>query len=681
MSRSKIISIPLVPLALLLVTFAPFLFRLGFYWDDWAQLLNRHLNGTGSFWLYFSDRPFSAWTHILYMPVMGDANWRWQALCILLRWLSALALGTLLIALWPKNHAQAFMASLIFCVLPVFTQQPISVAYSQHWTQYLLFLLSLLFMTISVRQTRRHFLFTALGLLFQLLHFSITEFFLGTELIRPILLWMLTSQPRPKPGRIQRFTRTMKLWLPYLLILILFVVWRVVVMGFAVGDLKSPALAIGLAAAPGGTILRLAGHITSDLYDVTFGSLLKIFNLQLNVLNPSILLSTATVFLVALLMVVYLTRVFPSLVWSEMPFLWWKQAAPLGLLILVLGFFPLWILDHSMTTLPDSYHADRFALPSMFGLAILGAAIIDWMTSSTQNKLILLAILVGLMSGFQVRNSNEYRWLTIQQQRFYRQLSWRAPMLQPGTALLIEEVIFPFQGIFPTASAVNLLYPPSPAAGRALPYWIYSIRPRYETRNPQAGAASLHTNFRVWVFDGSTDDSIVLANGGEKQNCLWVLGPHDDDNPDISPLLKKWAAISNTGRIQTVAPPGWQPSEDLFGPESASSWCYFFEKADLARQFGDWQSAASLGDQARDAGYSPASPGSNNPFEWLPFIEAYARTGRWEDAGQLALDGFNYDNRYREMLCRRWQQLAVAVPASPADLAIQEEIGSALGCP
>ena len=61
-------------------------------------------------------------------------------------------------------------------------------------------------------------------------------------------------------------------------------------------------------------------------------------------------------------------------------------------------------------------------------------------------------------------------------------------------------------------------------------------------------------------------------------------------------------------------------------------WCYFYEKAALARQRGDWQEVINLGEQAEKAGLKPY-----DRIEWLPFLEAYARHGDLKKARNLAL--------------------------------------------
>jgi len=43
-----------------------------------------------------------------------------------------------------------------------------------------------------------------------------------------------------------------------------------------------------------------------------------------------------------------------------------------------------------------------------------------------------------------------------------------------------------------------------------------------------------------------------------------------------------------TGKDMPVMP------EDIFGKEPPHTWCYYYEKAELARQAGDWEQVAKL---------------------------------------------------------------------------------------
>ena len=64
------------------------------------------------------------------------------------------------------------------------------------------------------------------------------------------------------------------------------------------------------------------------------------------------------------------------------------------------------------------------------------------------------------------------------------------------------------------------------------------------------------------------------------------------------------------------------PQEFAFGNEPEHSWCYYYEKAELASQLGDWNQVAALGEEALRLELHP-----NDRSEWLPFLYGYAISG------------------------------------------------------
>ncbi len=73
------------------------------------------------------------------------------------------------------------------------------------------------------------------------------------------------------------------------------------------------------------------------------------------------------------------------------------------------------------------------------------------------------------------------------------------------------------------------------------------------------------------------------------------------------------------------------PSAIHLGAGPERGWCYYYEKADLARQTQDWQSVRELGDKAIfRQGFI-----TSLDTELMPFILAYALGGEWQKATEL----------------------------------------------
>jgi hypothetical protein len=230
--------------------------------------------------------------------------------------------------------------------------------------------------------------------------------------------------------------------------------------------------------------------------------------------------------------------------------------------------------------------------------------------------------------------------------------------------------------LFSTSAALNLLYPHSPDtmhANSSLPYWWYTLSPRYDiNRLTEPVELSFSTRFRSLQFKGGTPNTLLIHYDPAQSNCLWVITTQDQEEPGLPRLVKAMSSISNTGRILPQPANQWQPPAELFGPEPKQDWCYFYEKADLARQYQQWDQVAELGDQALQAGYSPDDSRSNAPREWMPFVEAYARLGRWSEAAEISRQALQKGKEFQAPVARVWKELEQTQPAHPdKDAALQ----------
>ncbi len=651
------------PLALLALVFAGFGLlapRLGFYWDDWAQLLAGQLYGVDRYWRYFAfDRPTSAWTHALVMPLLGAKPVHWQVFTLSLRWLTAVAVWWTLSSVWQHHRRQATFVALLFAVYPVFTQQQISLAYHQHWLQYLLYWLSLGGMVQAVRQRRYRLPFSLLSLTTMLLHLSITEFFLGAEMLRPALLWLALAQDETLyPARLKS---TLRRWLPYALILLAYLVWRFVLMPFSNGDPHSLALFERIAAQPGAALFDLFKRSVGDTLYIVLGNWSNVIDLDLvNFQRPSTWFSWLAGIAVLAGMLMYLNRARFAPSSPEEDERWSRQAALLGAAAVVMSTLPIWVVDDAILLFLDPDHADRFALVAMVGASLLWVAYLEWAVKRAGHKYFVLCLTLALAVGFHLRNANEYRWRWEEQKNFYWQLVWRAPAIQPQTAILTEEIPFAYQGLFSTSAAINLLYP-QPTAPERLAYWMYSLIPG--RIHSQPGSIDFHTQMRMFYFEARAANAVLVQPVFQMSNCIWVLSKNDGENPYLSPLTKGWLSVSNLGRIGAQPIRSDYPPAEIFGDPPQQTWCYYFQKADLARQMQDWQQVINLGNQAQAQGYRPTANSANSPHEWMPFIEGYAHSGQWQEAISLSSDAYHLDRNYQQQLCAVWQRIDESAPA------------------
>lgn len=667
-------SVPVALLLLLVVSFGLLIPWLGFYWDDWETILVAKLFPTAEFWDYFpTDRPLAGWTYTVLAPLLGTRPLNWHLATLLLRWLTVSAMWWVFVRVWPGNWRQVTRAALLFAVYPVFIKQPISVAFHQHWLGYGLYFISLAFMLRAHEQSRCYWLLTLFSVGALGLNLAIFEYFAGIELLRPILIW-ISLKPASLSGR-KRWMRTLREWLPYLALLLAFSAWRLWFAAENPEGANSPRLLFDIVSQPIAALaelLKLAGEGT---FRVVVSGWLNV--LESRFIYPQlrfIFISWGIGAASALVVAVYVARLTQRPEDQDLDSGGWaKQAISVGLVAVILGLLPIWLTGRQAL---GGLFSDRFALAAMLGASLVWAGVLEWMRHAWRGFAIILGLLIAASVALHLRVGNDYRWSWIDQSRFYWQLYWRAPSITPQTALIAENDIF---GYVRPSFSTNLVYL-QPQASRELAYWFYSLEDDFQTGLDRLfGGGQIGLRARQFHFSASTDDLLVIHTPASPK-CLWILGPEHLDEPGLPYSVSRVMAIADLGRIGPNPTSDSYPPTDIFGPEPDHTWCYYFEKGDLARQLGRWDEVAGLADQARLLGYWPANPLSSSPHEWLLFIEAYGRTGRWGDAEEITLAAFESDSEYRLVLCSLWKQWERKTVSDPEKGQSYEQVRENLQC-
>jgi hypothetical protein len=659
-----------VPFGLLVVLVASFgllIPWLGFYWDDWSVLMTARMRGISGFWEYYAyDRPFSAWTYVVFMPILKTNPITWQIFSLLLRWGTAACFWIALGNLWPKHQREAVLAAFLFAIYPIFDQQAISVAFSQHWICYFLYCLSIALMILAWRKKGPiAWLLTLCAVLAAGLQIFTLEYFVGLELLRPFLLWILVSER--KETRLRTASTILVRWLPYLLAMTIFVLWRLFFLKLPAPDPNTPSLLFNFFAAP----LKVATHLLQlALQDIGFmlitvwANLFKAENIQLD--DRFILFSWALAAAVATGLFFFLQRMLKDETSTPAPqgrWTWPVQAAGIGIISILCGMLPIWLTDRQVMV---GMHSDRFGMPAMLGASLLVVAFISWLGISQTKRLLFICLLVGMAAGAHLRTSNDYRWAWVSQSRFYWQMAWRAPSIQPNTSIFAEGEFLSYMSGNAITTGIDLLYAPPKNPTYILPYYFYSLGRYYGYRMPDflSGIPTQENSYRIYHFNGNTRDALVIDYSPADNNCLHVLSSQDGNMPGLPPLTSKALVNSNLSLIQSGPTQSGYPPADIFGPQPDLPWCHIYQQAELARQMGNWQQVNSLAEQAIQKGFSLKNGSSNTPYEWLPFIEGYARTGHLDSAKQLSEDILAKNKLMSVRLCELWSKIHDDMPKS-----------------
>ncbi len=166
--------------------------------------------------------------------------------------------------------------------------------------------------------------------------------------------------------------------------------------------------------------------------------------------------------------------------------------------------------------------------------------------------------------------------------------------LKKDTLLLTAELPFVYFSDNSLTAPLNWIYAPD-FHGKQMPYMLYAAEARHEESlvNFDPGIP-VQQPYRATYFDGSTSQSIVLFF--TPPGCLKVVDPETDKRmPQKPKFISDMMPLSRQSLILTDGNASAKPPEQIFGPEPEPGWCYYFEKAELARQMGDWQEVCQAG--------------------------------------------------------------------------------------
>ncbi|MGD8405910.1 MAG: hypothetical protein PVJ21_19805 [Anaerolineales bacterium] len=670
-------------LALLLIAFFSygiFIFQQGFHWDDWGfAWLIRTLGKPGLFDYFATNRPFLAYVYSVTTSLFGANPLPWHLFSLLMRWLTAVSLLWVLRLIWPERPRETFLATVFFLVYPGFNQQAIAITYSHFFLAQTLLFVSIGLMILFARQPRRLWWAGVLGLICAAYNLFSTEYFFGLELLRPFLLWLGLRQgwPEWKP----RLKRTALSYLPFFLTLLGYLYWRYFVLGFY---LYQPALVSELGESPVSRFVHLPRSIWEQWQVASWEAWEQVFQVpDFSAYGPRLTLIYLVVLLLTGIGLYGLVKLAREDVRAGWRFVF--QWAGLGLVAMLLAGIPFLVTDLPLKlTFPNS----RFTLPFALGVSFLLVALLtlipDW-----NKKLLLASALVALAVGLQFNNGYLWREDWKLQKSFFWQMAWRIPDLEQGSILLSSDTPFDYSSDNSLTFPLNLIYAPENHSTKIdYAYFFVSVRLGNELEALKPGLP-IHQDYLAATFDSSSDQ--IVAVHYSPPGCFRVLHPlYDQDLPlapsigDIAdrwleagvPVLPRTAAdalvLSNPEQIISKRT-GTLELPAMLGPEPEHQWCYYFEKADLARQAGDWAQVAEIGDQVFSIPYYP-----DDFSEYLSFIEAYARIGRWEDARELTRRTANFMPILRPALCAIWQRVEHDPESSigPAQIEkMKEEIG------
>jgi hypothetical protein len=259
---------------------------------------------------------------------------------------------------------------------------------------------------------------------------------------------------------------------------------------------------------------------------------------------------------------------------------------------------------------------------------------------------VFTAVLVFFAVMTQYANNLRFAADWTETQKMWQEFTWRVPGLEKGTTLM---------GFYPgeTQEGYSIWAPAS------LFYFTDSQEIDLSAEVVNDGTVkNLQINepferiHRSFYFFHQYDKALIFSKPTSK-SCLRLL---DGEHPEISIYDRNTIQLAaDFSRLEQITNED-RLDEAMFNEiigieENDNSWCYFYEKADLARQFNRWDDVIALEQEVQNKGLEPY-----DVIEWMPFIEAYAYSGEHGYAGQL-IDDVNKVSYYKKSACAYYTSL------------------------
>jgi hypothetical protein len=309
----------------------------------------------------------------------------------------------------------------------------------------------------------------------------------------------------------------------------------------------------------------------------------------------------------------------------------------MGALNILFAISPV-ILSGRQIDLYDPYKS--YGLHPIPGVVLFITGLV-FMLQEKFRRAVLIA-LVGISVATQVLNADYWEQYWNIQRDMAWQLTWRAPDIRDDT-LVMASISGGFnpQQDYEIWGPANLIYNPGPVQAPAIQAEVlnadtaYSIL-RGEVKNNHVRDIRLHRDF----------NNLLLISYPSSISCFQVIdGSLPVYSGSESLLVRQVGTFSRVDRILPAGTPPIPPAS-IFGVEPPHDWCYYYQKASLARQSGDWEAVGRLYDQVLELGLE-----TDDKSEIIPFFEGLVNLGRYEDARTLYREQIKGQTEVRFPLC------------------------------
>lgn len=640
--NETVISILLILLTTVL-TYGINIPKLGYYYDDWYVLWSGQARGAQSLISLFStDRPFMGVIYSYIYPILGDKIINWHLYALLWRFIGGLAFFWILRLIWPKQKYLTTLMTVLFIVYPGFLSQPDANTKQNHLYGFGTALLSIALMLQAMKTNNRIWKITygILSLILTANYLFIYEYMIGFEGTRLLLLGFVLFQDGFKKFK-SLAIETLKRFLPYAAVTAGFLYWRIFIFESSRNATDASKLAGDYLGNLPYMSIRLILETAKDFLDT---SILAWFVKPYQYISSATYSSLGNAVLIALLvmtLVFFYTVIFKK--WwgveyneTETPQLM-KQFLWIGAFAVVFAVAPV-IFSGRQVDLYDAYKS--YGLHPIGGVVLFVTGIL--LMLQPQFRRVVLMALIGISVSTQALNADYWGQFWTLERETWWQLTWRAPDIQDETLMMVYMPDgFRLQQDYEVWGPVNLIYNPEPAKTPAIPAEVLTYDTAFDVLRQD------EVSNRVRDIRIQRNFANLLLISVPPSSCMHVIDGSLPVYAENEPLLTQ--LVGEYSHVDRIISDGTSPIPPLaiFSSEPAHDWCYYYQKASLARQQGNWEEISKLYDEVVSLDFSP-----NDKSEIVPFIEGLVNAGRQEEALALYNTELKGHLKIRFPLCK-----------------------------
>jgi len=609
------------------MAYLPFIARFGYFNDDWYLMYAAGAKGVSVFKDIFSiDRPGRALVMAPAYLLFGGNALYYNLSAYVFRLAGGLGFYWLLRLLLPRQRAETALMALLFLVYPGFLNQPNAIDYQSHIIGLAgaLFSIAFTFQGVLTSGRLQKVIFISLSVCLGWFYLSQMEWFIGFEFLRWGGVYLLMTRLEHSPW--ERISRTLRAALPVIVIPALFLFWRIYLFEPQRGATDLDLQLENVLQAPLATSLTWLAALFNDSLDVfllAWGAPLS--SLLSWVWSRNLLLGGLGLGAAAL--IAFLALLPPLGVAAPQTNKDWRfEAFYLGGASMLAGLLPVILVNRSV----DFEFFSRYSMVASAGAVMALVALLSFLENIPLRRS-FAACLVLIAVWTHYANNQRAVQVTQATRDFWWQVNWRIPHLARNTTLITNYPQVVIEEDYFVWGPASLMYYPQQENQKFIQPGVFAALLNQDTLVKTLSKERQEFDNRRTIRTYKNYRNLLVLSQPGLKSCVQVMdGLHPAFSRSESAAIRVIAPYSEVEHILLDAP-GRSPPALVFGAEPEHSWCYYYQKAALAQQAGDWQSVIRLGNETSRLGFKPA-----DPIEWMPFLRAYAQSQDFAQINEIS---------------------------------------------